>query len=792
MRPALKFAFCLLAFCFLLPVSASAQVAVTGTITDPAGVPYSNAQITFQIQPTGTNPCVMVSGTCQAIAGLQVANTNAAGVFSANLYCNSTCSPSIQQSGTSWLITVTETGVPFPWGTGPQSFTYTATITAAVNLSTTLSGLAPALTQKVNPAGGLTSFNCGNLVNVFTCSVTPSPTGPGVTAVFAPLSSGPSLDCSTFPGSPDMGLQLNNCLAALSAAGGVADATHFSSPQTISTAVVNSINAVIVTCGISITESAGITLSGNNSSWVGCPDKTTVITKNANIEMFTVTGTDNQIQNLSLLGNKGGGFTGDDVFQNGSKRATISQNLIWAAASDAIKDTSTTYSLIQNNDIETWGTHAFEETNFCWDSLQNNTILGDGTGTGSAILAAGGSVLYVSSNPIIQDSVSSVLIDVSNTPNARIVANPHVTNGIGSAIHIGDGDFLADNAINSTGIAVFGEGRIINNSINSSVSVVQVSDNSVVMGNSVELNPASAESNQYGIEVTGTNASQAVISGNNVLISDSNNGDNNYGYGIVTVASGTFSSNTFVDNEFRTQLGGTATATGYYFNNAASVSNAAALNAWRNNKCIAATACVKWTDPGSNNTAAYSEFSTSSGPIYDSTSSGGATTSIITQTIQSVTFSALPTAGNGSQIMCSDCQLGIVAAAGGGGGLLYRIGGNWGGGRSWLACTGKGLGDGLNAIPAGTYLESTCKNTTGVTVTITGVQCLTDNAGSSTLNAAGNSLGALLTGAITCSSSYVAGTQSANVALTNGDFIKFTFVADGTSKQSDWIVSGVY
>jgi hypothetical protein len=110
----------------------------------------------------------------------------------------------------------------------------------------------------------------------------------------------------------------------------------------------------------------------------------------------------------------------------------------------------------------------------------------------------------------------------------------------------------------------------------------------------------------------------------------------------------------------------------------------------------------------------------------------------------------------------------------------------------WLACDGKGIGDGLNAIPAGTYLMSTCKNTTGVTVTITGVQCLTDNAGSSTLNAAGNSLGALLTGAITCSSSYVAGTQSANVALTNGDYIKFTFVADGTSKQTDWIVLGTF
>ena len=103
-----------------------------------------------------------------------------------------------------------------------------------------------------------------------------------------------------------------------------------------------------------------------------------------------------------------------------------------------------------------------------------------------------------------------------------------------------------------------------------------------------------------------------------------------------------------------------------------------------------------------------------------------------------------------------------------------------------------GLGDGLNAITAGTYLQSTCWNKTGATVTLTGVGCFTDNAGSSTLNAAGNTLGALLTGAVTCTSSLASGTQSSNVLLTNGDYIKFTFVADGTSKQTTFVVTGSY
>ena len=110
--------------------------------------------------------------------------------------------------------------------------------------------------------------------------------------------------------------------------------------------------------------------------------------------------------------------------------------------------------------------------------------------------------------------------------------------------------------------------------------------------------------------------------------------------------------------------------------------------------------------------------------------------------------------------------------------------------RPWSCQTG--LGDGLNAIPAGTYLQSICRNTTGVTITLTGLQCFTDNSGSSTMNAAGNTLGALLTGAVSCTTGFAAGTQSANVALTSNDYIKFTFVADGTSKQTTWVVTGTY
>ena len=107
-----------------------------------------------------------------------------------------------------------------------------------------------------------------------------------------------------------------------------------------------------------------------------------------------------------------------------------------------------------------------------------------------------------------------------------------------------------------------------------------------------------------------------------------------------------------------------------------------------------------------------------------------------------------------------------------------------------------GIGDGLNAIPAGTYLQFFCVNKTGVTVTLTGLLCFTDNAGSSTMNAANNAATGLLTGAVTCNSTKsgggAAGTQSATTTLASNDAINFTFVADGTSKQTTFTVTGTY
>jgi hypothetical protein len=103
-----------------------------------------------------------------------------------------------------------------------------------------------------------------------------------------------------------------------------------------------------------------------------------------------------------------------------------------------------------------------------------------------------------------------------------------------------------------------------------------------------------------------------------------------------------------------------------------------------------------------------------------------------------------------------------------------------------------GLGDGLNSIAAGTYLQSACFNEFGVTWTIAAIKCYTDNNGASTLNVTNGAGTGLLTGAITCTNTIpgASGTQSGTTTLASLDGAKFTFVSDGASKHTTWVITG--
>ena len=95
------------------------------------------------------------------------------------------------------------------------------------------------------------------------------------------------------------------------------------------------------------------------------------------------------------------------------------------------------------------------------------------------------------------------------------------------------------------------------------------------------------------------------------------------------------------------------------------------------------------------------------------------------------------------------------------------------------------LGNGLNAIPAGTYPIVGCKNDTGSTLTITAVQCYMNGGSTSTCDATTSAAGtpSILTGAVTGSSSFAAGTQSSTTTLATGKWLNGSLVADGTSTQ---------
>lgn len=136
------------ALIFSVPAHAQCTTVVTGTITDPNGLPYSNGTIQAQLVPVTTQP------TCGGVtySSFSSATLDVNGTFSMTLLDNNAGSP----SGTKWQFTVTGTsGLPAPVGKGGQSFSTSLTITgASQSLTSTLSALAPALTVALSGGGG--------------------------------------------------------------------------------------------------------------------------------------------------------------------------------------------------------------------------------------------------------------------------------------------------------------------------------------------------------------------------------------------------------------------------------------------------------------------------------------------------------------------------------------------------------------------------------------------------------------------------------------------------------------
>jgi hypothetical protein len=178
---------------------------VTGTVTDPNGIPYSNATVRAQLaiagavvngQPTVTNPsqaqCISAglgNAPCQMpFVGTQSftldvnGNIPNGGISLAN-------NPSVTPAGTQWLFSVTiSPGVAPPLGFGPQSFSVPITISSnPQSISATLSAAAPLLVRALTGGtGSVTVFTAGNFSPLFTTAVATPTTTPALSFASIP------------------------------------------------------------------------------------------------------------------------------------------------------------------------------------------------------------------------------------------------------------------------------------------------------------------------------------------------------------------------------------------------------------------------------------------------------------------------------------------------------------------------------------------------------------------------------------------------------------------------------
>lgn len=173
-----KFLVCLFLFC--LPVSALAQITtVTGTITDPNGVPYAGGTIKAQLTVSGSSvgqPTVTINNQAQCQSGgfgsapcqvpfqgtMGPISLDQTGSFTLNLQDNTQVTP----SGSKWTFTFgISPGAALPIGTGPQtSPPIPVTISGtSQNISTLLSSAAPKLSNisANNPSGTISPLTFG-------------------------------------------------------------------------------------------------------------------------------------------------------------------------------------------------------------------------------------------------------------------------------------------------------------------------------------------------------------------------------------------------------------------------------------------------------------------------------------------------------------------------------------------------------------------------------------------------------------------------------------------------------
>lgn len=522
------------------------------------------------------------------------------------------------------------------------------------------------------PTGGVTSVSCNSVQNVFNCTVSNPTTTAAVT--FSPITSGAVLDCTVFAGS-DMGAKLNACLAALPAAGGVADATHFTSPQTLSTAVVNSIPAVIVCAGITITENANISLTGTGSSLVGAPGNPCTLNKGANIEQVTLGGSNNVVQNLTLNGERSGGVTGSGIHVNHGIVFPVIKNMtIESEAGDCINDLgglAEAWDTIQCTDFGTSAV-AMSGGAIVTEALNFYTSNGAADNSAAVFNISGVSTLNISEStmspggafPVFSSNGGSSLriVDtlVQNVSGRSEVSANGGNLWLAHDIFIGNGASGAPNIL-ATGANTYIHDNELTAAGADSIDVSQTAGTLNIGNNVINID---ATAGQAGIHVT-TLMIAANIHANTINFATDTITADVYGIWLqAPVGSAQFSDSNITDNVIN---GNSLVHTvGLFWDNTNGDSNAN-VNIISHTQCFSTAVCIKRNDP-SNLLNIYLEQVSNGTTAF----SGGSTGDLITQEAGSFTFATLPTAGFGSHVYCSDCTRGTPLTGGGSGAdLIY-------------------------------------------------------------------------------------------------------------------------
>jgi hypothetical protein len=479
-----------------------------------------------------------------------------------------------------------------------------------------------------------------------------------------------SIDCSRYPGAPDMGQQINHCLAAGPATGAMYDITHFTSPQVIFTPIVMNKPGVIFSCAITIFQEATIALKVNTASWTGCPDKSTVLMKAANVDQFTVTATYNTISNLDLEGSKSC-FKGSGIVLDNSggrqQQAKIVDNLLEGEADDAILNNGGAYNLIEGNDIQNYGTHAVEVNGAQFAHISENVITGFGDETSSTIYAHGNCQLTISRNNLIENRAGFPAIDGQTCATLQITSNSFIYSPSGIAVEIAGPAEVSNNYIAGVTALNVSEGsggaqlNILRGTGGHTV-ILNGANKYILKGNTISL--VDTVGGLCGINITG-DALEVQAIGNTVDLTSTGTDD----YGACLTLTGVYMLNNLVDG--LSVHGSDKGSYAFFFNNADG-KDTNISNIIRNVSCVRVKGCYKRVDPA-NNVTVYEDAL-----IGDSTldAGTGSTQDIFMQ--PRLPFADLPSpVGNGSHIYCQDCTPGSVATGSGTGSMVFRVNGVW-------------------------------------------------------------------------------------------------------------------